>query len=179
MRADLGRKGKSISRLAVFKIVYLKDWLVVNLMEYIMRNLLTLVLLAVFAFTGCNTAKTGTETAKLRNEEGKNDPNTQEIDVTTGVDLASYLRRIPGVNVRGSGENAAVQIRTQSSFGAVSEPLFVVDGTIIGTSFSKLFSTIDPADIKRVRVLKNASETAEYGLQGGNGVLEFTLKNKK
>ena len=176
MRADLGRKGNFIYRLAVLKIVYLNDEPVVNLIEYIMRIFLTLFFLVAFVFSGCSSSKPGT--ADLTNQQGQREPGSQDIDVTKGVDLVSYLRRIPGVNVRGSGERASVQIRGQSSFGTSADPLFVVNGTIIGTSFGTLLSTVDPAEIKRVRVLKDASDTSRYGLQGGNGVLEFTLKNK-
>lgn len=142
-----------------------------------MRITTSFFFLILFTLAGCTTTRAGTQTAALKNDQGQRDPGDQEIDVTSGVSLESYLRRIPGVNVRGSGESASIQIRGQSNFGGVSEPLFVVNGTILGTSFSKLLLTVDPAEIKRVRVLKDASQTAEYGLQGGNGVLEFTLKN--
>ncbi|MEM6772838.1 MAG: TonB-dependent receptor plug domain-containing protein [Bacteroidota bacterium] len=141
-----------------------------------MRIAVLFLLLFSLVFTGCSTAKQGETTVDLQNKAAVKSSNETDVDAATGIDLASYLRRLPGVTVRGSGSNASVRVRTQSSFGAVSDPLFVVNGTILGTSFSQLFTAIDVNEIKSVRVLKSASETASYGLQGGNGVLEFKLK---
>lgn len=140
-----------------------------------MRLLLSLSLLALLALTGCSSPKT-VGTTDVRNEQADTDVNTLEVDVNSGIDLTSYLRRIPGISVQGDGENARVKVRGTSSFGTSSDPLFVINGSVLGTSYSTLLSTIDPSDIARVRVLKDASETARYGLQGGNGVIEFKLK---
>lgn len=140
-----------------------------------MRLFLSFVLLATFVLSGCSSAKVAGGSG-IRNEEGRKDSNVTDIDVTTGMDLATYLRRLPGVIVRGDGPAASVQIRRASSFGTITDPLFVVNGSILGTSFAQLFSTVDPAEIAQVKVLKSASETAAYGIQGGNGVLEFKLK---
>ena len=135
--------------------------------------------LAFFALSllaACSTGKVGEENVRVRNPEESYNVNETEVDVNSGADLTAYLKRIPGVIVRGGGPNATVQVRGITSFGAVTSPLYVVNGTILGTSFEQLYSTIDPSEIARVRVLKSASETAAYGLQGGNGVLEFKLK---
>ena len=142
-----------------------------------MRVLLMLLFAASFALTGCSGTKTVGDKVDLQDKTAIRSSNETEVDAATGIDLASYLRRLPGVTVRGSGSSASVRVRTQSSFGAVSDPLFVVNGTILGTNFSQVFTAIDVNEIKTVRVLKSASETAAYGLQGGNGVLEFKLKN--
>lgn len=138
-------------------------------------RLLSLSMLIIGLFlAGCTATQPGT--GEYRDATAVRDVNATDIDVTSGIDLDTYLRRLPGVSVRGSGTSAQVQIRSNSSFGTGSAPLFVVNGSIIGTSYSKLLSTVDPAEIASVRVLKSASETAAYGLQGGNGVLEFKLK---
>lgn len=143
-----------------------------------MRIFLYLIILSCFSLTACTSSKnTDASASKLRQEKDR-DVNSTEVDAGSGIDLASYLRRIPGVNVRGSGANATVRVRGNSSFNAVSEPLYVVDGTIMGTSLATIYNTINPDDIARVRVLKDASETARYGLQGGNGVIEFKLKKQ-
>lgn len=142
-----------------------------------MRYFIHLPLLAILLLTACSSSRTGSA-VDLRDADAKKETNATDVDTNSGVDLTSYLRRIPGVIVRGSGANAQVQVRGNSSFGAVSSPLFVVDGTIIGTDYSTLLSTVDPSDIARVRVLKDASETAAYGIQGGNGVLEFKLRKR-
>lgn len=140
-----------------------------------MRIILSLLVLVSLTLAGCSSTRTNS-TADVQDLNSKKDVNETKVDVTSGVDLATYLRRLPGIIVRGSGSGTQIQVRGNSSFGTSSDPLFVVNGTILGTSYSSLLSTVDPADIASVKVLKNASETAAYGIQGGNGVLEFKLK---
>jgi TonB-dependent starch-binding outer membrane protein SusC len=60
-----------------------------------------------------------------------------------------------------------------------SEPLYVIDGVHIrnslGTS-SNVFSMINPNDIERIEILKDAASTAIYGAGGANGVILITTK---
>jgi len=142
-----------------------------------MRILFTFLLFTSLIFSGCSTTRPTADAPDLQLTTAGQSPNETEVDAASGIDLASFLRRLPGVNVRGSGPEARIQVRGNSGFGGGSDPLFVVNGTILGTNYSQLFTTIDVNEIKSVRVLKSASETAAYGLQGGNGVLEFKLKN--
>ena len=140
---------------------------------------LTLLLLATCWLAACGSSRTATTDQQKydRVEANKrNNNNTVEVDATTGIDLTSFLRRIPGMMVRGNGPTATVRVRDHRSAQGDSSPLFVVNGTILGNDFSALYSTIDPNEIARVRVLKTASETNRYGLQGGRGVVEIKLK---
>ncbi|MCB0597167.1 MAG: TonB-dependent receptor plug domain-containing protein [Lewinellaceae bacterium] len=75
--------------------------------------------------------------------------------------LADYLRRTPGVNVNGNN----ISIRGGGS------PLFIIDGTWVGNSYSSAANLVNVEDIASVEVLKNPSETALYGRYGGNGVI--------
>ena len=93
------------------------------------------------------------------------------------ITLADYLRRIPGLNVRGAGNTATVTIRGVSSFTGSQEPLFVLDGTPIGQSFSDVSSFINVNDIEKVTVLKDASASSIYGTRGTNGVV--LIKSKR
>jgi outer membrane receptor for ferrienterochelin and colicin len=103
--------------------------------------------------------------------------NTVIVDAAeTSIDLSSYLRRVPGVSVRGSGPSATVRIRGDVNFSTDSTPLFVVNGTILGTNYASVYDTIDINEIGRVRVLKTLSDTNRYGMQGANGVIEIRLK---
>jgi TonB-linked SusC/RagA family outer membrane protein len=70
------------------------------------------------------------------------------------------------------GQVSSIRIRGNSSITASSEPLYVIDG-LIGSSD---LSTINPADIASISVLKDASATAIYGSQGANGVIIITTK---
>ncbi len=82
------------------------------------------------------------------------------------------------------GSGSSIVIRGLGSLGNTN-PLIVVDGIIqkVSTSDIDLGSadaedigtlvSIAPEDIKSVRVLKDAAETAVWGTQGANGVLEI------
>lgn len=89
--------------------------------------------------------------------------------------LADYLQQIPGVNVMGSQGNQIVTIRGINSFNSGIEPLFVINGQIIGSSYSQANSMINVRDIDYVRVLKGP-DAATYGVRGGNGVVLIVTK---
>lgn len=144
-----------------------------------MRLILFLTCSALFALTGCSSAKSAaTDQQKFTRVERarNNDANSVEVNTMSGLDLTDYLRRIPGMLIQGSGPGATVRVRDQRSIETDTSPLFVVNGVILGNNFASLYSGIDPNEISRIRVLKTASETNRYGLQGGNGVLEITLR---
>lgn len=71
------------------------------------------------------------------------------------------------------GEDAVVRVR---GLGTVNDnsPLYVVDG-----QFMDNISSVNPADIDRIEVLKDASATAIYGSRGSNGVILITTKGGK
>ncbi len=79
-----------------------------------------------------------------------------------GVDISNSSGRIGG--------QFNIQIRGRQSFGE-SAPLFVVDGVITdGIDF------LNPQDIERIDILKDASSTAIYGSRGAYGVVIVTTK---
>ena len=109
-----------------------------------------------------------------------NDPSTNAItseDLNNPIDLTAYLNRISGVAVRGNGSAAIVRIRGPISFVSEQGPLFVLNGTKLGSDYSVIYNAINPRDISRVKVLKSASEAAIYGSQAAGGVVEIYLKN--
>ena len=78
---------------------------------------------------------------------------------------------VPGVQVIKTGPmNARVIVRGLSSVNSSTDPLFIVDGSQVMD-----ISSINPKDVKRVDVLKDAS-TSIYGMRGANGVIIITLK---
>ena len=101
--------------------------------------------------------------------------SNQEIDFSEYRNLADYLRRLPGVQVRGAGNNVNIQIRGTSSFGSETRPLFVVDGRIMGNSYAEVNRFLNMRDVSSVRVLSD-SDAGPYGVRGANGVIEITLK---
>lgn len=109
-----------------------------------------------------------------------NDPANNAItsnDVDNPTDLTAYLNRIAGVAVRGNGSSAVVRVRGPISFVSEQGPLFVLNGTKVGSDYSTLYNAINPRDISRVKVLKSASESAFYGSQAAGGVVEIYLKD--
>ncbi|WP_406843875.1 SusC/RagA family TonB-linked outer membrane protein [Flavobacterium soyae] len=84
--------------------------------------------------------------------------------------------KVAGLNIiRPSGDPAAgatLRLRGGTSLTASNSPLIVVDG-IAGVDIN----VIQPADIKSIDVLKDASATAIYGSRGANGVIIITTKS--
>lgn len=82
--------------------------------------------------------------------------------------------QIAGVDVSNStgraGSQFNIQIRGQQSFAGGS-PLYVVDGVITGG-----IDFLNPQDIERIDILKDASSTAIYGSRGAYGVVIVTTK---
>ena len=68
------------------------------------------------------------------------------------------------------GSGAMIRIR---GFGTINnnDPLYVVDGQFLSD-----INNINPNDIERLEVLKDASATAIYGSRGSNGVVVITTK---
>lgn len=93
----------------------------------------------------------------------------EKMDYNTIYD---YLEgTVPGVQVIKTGPmTARVIVRGLSTINSSSDPLFIVDGSQVMD-----ISTINPRDVKRVDVLKDAS-TSVYGVRGANGVIIITLK---
>ena len=109
---------------------------------------------------------------------------TGSISVATSEDLlrTPSLSAITGLKGVASGVNVflnsglpggqqRVVIRGLSSITAVSDPLYVVDGVIMQD-----FQFVNPNDIERIEVLKDASAAAIYGARGAAGVLLVTTK---
>lgn len=90
--------------------------------------------------------------------------------------LVDHLRKVPGVSVRGEGENATVNIRGINSLNSSTEPLFVLNGMPVFGGLRSVIQAVPVAEIKSIRVLKNPAETGIYGIRGANGVIEITTK---
>jgi len=103
---------------------------------------------------------------------------------------SSLQGSVAGVNVTQTsgapGAGMSIRIRGGSSIQGGNEPLYVIDGfplynsevtsgVLSGTPTNPL-STINPADIESITVLKDASSTAIYGSRGANGVVIITTK---
>ncbi len=85
--------------------------------------------------------------------------------------------RVAGVVVTTSdgslGAEANITIRGNNSLTQSNAPLYIIDGF---PSESSLATSLNPADIESVDILKDASATAIYGARGANGVVVITTK---
>jgi TonB-dependent SusC/RagA subfamily outer membrane receptor len=86
--------------------------------------------------------------------------------------------RAPGVRViRHQDGSFRLQIRGISSPAGRNDPLIVVDGTPTAELRSgSALASLNPADVVRIEVLKDAASTAFYGMRGANGVIVITTR---
>lgn len=82
---------------------------------------------------------------------------------------------VPGVNITQSNSRANggfdIKIRGQASINKQASPLYVVDGMVVSS-----IDFLNPEDIERIDVLKDASSTAIYGSRASAGVIMITTK---
>ncbi len=109
--------------------------------------------------------------------------------------LAALEGRVAGLvvtqNSGAPGSGFFVQIRGQNSIANGNDPLYVIDGvpypsvSLASTFTSSVIaggnplSTINPADIESINILKDADATSIYGSRGANGVILITTKRGK
>lgn len=86
-----------------------------------------------------------------------------------------FIGRFPGVQVYNVNGQVQIRIRGASSFTASTEPLILVDGQPLTPGSGGLIG-LNPRDIHKIEVLKDAISTAEFGVRGSNGVIKITTK---
>jgi Ca-activated chloride channel family protein len=77
------------------------------------------------------------------------------------------------------GSSSYLRIRGVSSLSDSAQPLFVVDGKVLGNSrgdSKDKVANIDPADIEKVDILKGSAAAKLYGKEASNGAVLITLK---
>ena len=93
--------------------------------------------------------------------------------MNTTSPLQAMQGQLPGVNISSNsgqpGSSMKVQIRGLGTIGNAN-PLYLIDG--VGGDIS----TLNPADIESIDVLKDAASAAIYGAQAANGVVLITTK---
>ena len=120
-------------------------------------------------------------------------------DLNQGVILSPQQMmqgKISGVSITMNngqpGANSSVRIRGANSINFNNEPLYVIDGVPVSFAEDKYqgpertsvltnnpLNMLNPADIERIDVLKDASSTAIYGARAANGVILITTKKGK
>jgi len=101
-------------------------------------------------------------------ESGFRVANPKSKKLITYTDIYQMIRaEVRGVVVSGN----SVLIEQGHSFFGSSEPLYVVNGTVVNS-----IDNINPQEVKSINILKGSS-AAIYGVRGSNGVISITLKN--
>jgi TonB-dependent SusC/RagA subfamily outer membrane receptor len=86
-----------------------------------------------------------------------------------------FIGRFPGVQVYSAEGGVQIRIRGATSINGSGEPLIVIDGQQMTPGSGGLVG-INPRDIAKIEVLKDAVAMAEYGVRGGNGIIRITTK---
>lgn len=89
--------------------------------------------------------------------------------------LDAIRGRVAGLQVERNGSNAlsAVRLRGTTSLTGGNDPLIIVDGVMGDLT---LLQSVYPTDIQSFTILKDASETAQYGSRGAAGVIDIKTK---
>lgn len=103
--------------------------------------------------------------------------NSKELSKVPTSDITQALAgRMAGVQVMQSegapGASISIRVRGGISITQSNEPLYIIDGFPSEDGMS----TLDPAEIETIDILKDASATAIYGARGANGVVVITTK---
>jgi len=120
--------------------------------------------------------------------------NAKEFDGLPFTNIGDALQgRISGLDIVANsgnlGSGTTMRLRGVSSINGNSEPLIVVDGNVWETDESSNFDfnnaneekfaqllNVNPEDIEKIAVLKDAAATAIWGSQGANGVIDIRTK---
>lgn len=103
---------------------------------------------------------------------------SDELLKTPTSDITQALAgKVAGVQVTQSegtpGASISIRVRGGISITQSNEPLYIIDGFPSEDGMS----TLDPAEIESIDILKDASSTAIYGARGANGVVVITTKS--
>lgn len=91
--------------------------------------------------------------------------------------LEAIQGRVAGLTILKSSNGMAalesVRMRGTTSLTSGNDPLIIVDGVLGDLT---MLTSIYPADIESFIILKDASETAQYGSRGASGVINIVTK---
>lgn len=105
--------------------------------------------------------------------------NAKTIEERQPVDIYQALQgEVSGLQISNNsgapGDTGTMLIRGASTMGSGVAPLYIVDGVAVDD-----ISTINPADIESMEVLKDAASAAIYGSRSAAGVIIITTKRGK
>lgn len=94
--------------------------------------------------------------------------------------LQAIKGKVAGVNITKNGGDptagTTIRVRGTTSLSGGNDPLVIIDGVFGDIN---LLNALAPGDIESYTVLKDASETAQYGSRGASGVIVVTTVKGK
>lgn len=137
----------------------------------------------------------GYGTSTNRNNVGSiSSVTAKDLETQSVIDpLAALQGRSTGLMISSNsglpGGDYSVQLRGANSLQNTNSPLYIIDGVpfaddnlnqfISANGRQSALSLINPKDIERIDILKDADATAIYGSRGANGVILITTKKGK
>ena len=117
---------------------------------------------------------TGYQTLKREDVTGSFQTlSSKDIDKRYASSLRGRLEGlVPGLVDYNNGNSSGLVIRGVGSLNASTSPLIVVDGLPISGGLSD----VNPYDVDKITVLKDAAASAVYGARASNGVIVITTK---
>lgn len=119
---------------------------------------------AAFIVFSCNSSKTTANTKSELNKEltEKNKGN---------ISLLDRIRKKPGIVIRNGVP--AINKASNSFSASNSEPLYVLNSYVVGSSFRSVNQLVNSFNVKDIKVL-SGPEASEYGSRAANGVIIIT-----
>lgn len=109
--------------------------------------------------------------AKVEGDDLLNLPAARVDNMLQGRAAGVQVAQISGE----PGSATTIRIRGGNSIQGDNEPLWVIDGVIVGTDYN--LSNLNTNDIESIEVLKDAVAVSIYGTRGANGVILVTTKS--
>ncbi|MBO0320754.1 Plug domain-containing protein [Muricauda sp. CAU 1633] len=88
------------------------------------------------------------------------------------ISLLQRIQQLPGVMLR-NGVPHFIKSFNQVSGGTPSEPLYILNGYVVGNSFNSLNQLVESFNVKKIEAITGPG-AAEYGVRGGSGVIKIT-----
>ncbi|MDG1571284.1 TonB-dependent receptor plug domain-containing protein [Robiginitalea sp. M366] len=131
------------------------------------RLFLGTFLLAALLLNSCGSSKTA-------NPNGETLQQNLDRQNSAVIPLLTRIRRIPGIALE-NGVPVFVKSNNALQSGRTGEPLYVLDGLIIGSSYRQVKDIVNPVDVESVKGLSGA-DAAFYGSRGSAGVILITTR---
>lgn len=109
--------------------------------------------------------------SKVGGDDLKNLPVSRVDNMLQGRASGVQVSQISGE----PGAATTIRIRGGNSIQGNNEPLWVIDGVIVGTDYN--LNNLNTNDIESIDILKDAVAVSIYGTRGANGVILVTTKS--